>query len=176
MKFPDILERFLSYVKIDTGSDPDSGTFPSTEKQFDLAHKLEAELIEMGLSDVSVNQYCYVTGSLRTNLDKDMPTVALIAHMDTSPDVTGAEVNPVVHEDYDGGDIQLSGDSVLTVEDNPLLKEKTGNTIITTDGSTLLGADDKAGVSEIMSALNYLVNNTQYPRPNIRVFLLRMKK
>ena len=169
MKFPDMLERFLSYVKVDTGSDPDSDTFPSTEKQFDLAHKLEKELIEMGLSDVSVNQYCYVTGSLKTNLDKDMPTVALIAHMDTSPDVTGAGVNPVIHGDYDGSDIHLSGDSVLTVKDNPLLKEKTGNTIITTDGRTLLGADDKAGVSEIMSAVNFLVNNPEYPRPNIRV-------
>ena len=169
MKFPDVLERFLSYVKVDTGSDPDSDTFPSTEKQFDLAHKLEKELIEMGLSDVSVNQYCYVTGSLKTNLDKDMPTVALIAHMDTSPDVTGAGVNPVIHGDYDGSDIHLSGDSVLTVKDNPLLKEKTGNTIITTDGRTLLGADDKAGVSEIMSAVNYLINNPEYPRPNIRV-------
>lgn len=169
MEFPDLLERFISYVKIDTRSDPDSETFPSTEKQFDLAKKLEFELNEIGLSDVSVNQYCYVMGFLKTNQKKEMPTIALIAHMDTSPDVTGTGVNPIIHQDYDGRDIELSKDFTLRVEDNPFLGKKAGSTIITTDGNTLLGADDKAGVAEIMSAVNYLIKNPEYPRPNIKV-------
>lgn len=169
MEFPDLLERFLSYVKIDTRSDPDSETFPSTGKQFDLARRLEEELVEMGLDNVFVNEYCYVSGFLKTNQVKEMPVIALIAHMDTSPDVTGTGVNPKVHRAYDGRDIVLSPDTTLRVDENPLLKEKTGKTIITSDGSTLLGADDKAGVSEIMSAVNFLVKNPDYPRPNIRV-------
>jgi tripeptide aminopeptidase len=169
MKFPDLLERFLTYVKIDTRSDPDSDTFPSTQKQFDLADKLAFELNEMGLSDAGVNSRGYVSGFLATNQQRKMPVIALIAHMDTSPDVTGTGVNPQVHRDYDGKDITLSEDLILRVEDNPYLKEKTGMTVITTDGSTLLGADDKAGVSEIMSAVNFLIKNPEYPRPDIRV-------
>ncbi|MGD9157967.1 MAG: peptidase T [Desulfobacteraceae bacterium] len=169
MEFPDLLERFISYVKIDTGSDPDSDTFPSTEKQFDLANKLASEMNDMGLSDVSVNKYCYVSGFLKTNQCAEMPVIALIAHMDTSPDVTGTAVNPMVHRDYDGKDIVLSKDLILKVEDNSLLKEKKGKTIITTDGNTLLGADDKAGVSEIMSAVNFLLKNPDFPRPDIRI-------
>lgn len=169
MEFPDLLERFISYVKIDTRSDPDSETFPSTEKQFDLAKKLASELDDMGLSDVGMNNYGYVTGLLKTNQDSEMPVIALIAHMDTSPDVSGSGVNPKIHKDYDGEDINLSEELVLSVEDNPLLKDKTGKTIITTDGSTLLGADDKAGVAEIMSAVNFMVKNPEYPRPDIKI-------
>ncbi len=169
MEFPGLLDRFITYVKIDTGSNPDSDNFPSTEKQFDLARILEKQLIGLGLKDVWVNKYCYVSGFLKTNQAKDMPVIALIAHMDTSPDVTGTGVNPVVHRHYDGGDILLSDNTFLRVEDNPVLKVKTGNTIITSDGKTLLGADDKAGISEIMSAVTFLINNPLYPRPNIRV-------
>ncbi len=169
MEFSELLERFLSYVKIDTRSDPDSDTFPSTEKQFDLARKLAAELGDMGLSDSGVNNYGYVTGFLKTNQDNKMPVIALIAHMDTSPDVTGTGVNPQIHRDYDGEDIILSEELILSVADNSRLKEKIGKTIITTDGSTLLGADDKAGVAEIMSAVNFLVKNPEYPRPNIKI-------
>ncbi len=169
MEFPDLIERFLSYVKIDTRSDPESGTFPSTEKQFNLANKLAGELTDMGLSDVAVSNYCYVTGFLKTNMEGEIPVIALIAHMDTSPDVTGTNVNPQIHKNYDGKDIALNSELILEVKDNSYLKEKIGQTIITTDGNTLLGADDKAGVSEIMSAVNYLVKNLEYPRPNIRI-------
>lgn len=169
MEFPDLLERFVSYVKIDTQSDPESDSFPSTEKQFDLARKLESELTDMGLTDVTVTKFGYVLASLKTNQKKNLPVVALIAHMDTSPDVSGANVRPVIHESYGGGDINISDDTVLTVSDNPLLMEKKGHTIITSDGTTLLGADDKAGVSEIMSAIKYLVSNPDFPRPDIRV-------
>ncbi|MBN2420046.1 MAG: peptidase T [Deltaproteobacteria bacterium] len=169
MEFPDLLDRFISYVKIDTRSDPDSVTFPSTEKQLDLANKLAIELKELGLLNVAVNQYGYVSGYLGTNQQRKMPAIALIAHLDTSPDVSGTGVNPKIHRDFDGKDIILSLDSVLAVEDNPLLEEKIGKTIITTDGNTLLGADDKAGIAEIMSALNFLIKNPDYPRPDISV-------
>lgn len=169
MEFPDLLERFISYVKIDTRSDPDSDTFPSTEKQFDLAKKLATELNEMGISDAGVNKNGYVSGFFKTNQDRKMPVIALIAHMDTSPDVTGTDVNPKVHRNYNGEDILLNNELKLGVDDNPLLNDKIGKTIITTDGNTLLGADDKAGVSEIMCALNYLIKNPEYPRPNIKV-------
>jgi tripeptide aminopeptidase len=171
MQFPDLLERFLSYTRIDTGSSEDSETFPSTAKQLDLAEKLKQELIEMGLSDAIVNEHGYVLATLISNQPGPVPTIALIAHMDTSPDVTGAGVNPMVHRNYDGKDIVLSGDSavVLKVEENYELKEMEGKTIITTDGKTLLGADDKAGIAEIMAAIRYLTGNPAIPRPRIRV-------
>jgi tripeptide aminopeptidase len=169
MEFPDLLDRFISYVKIDTRSDPDSKTFPSTEIQFDLAHKLASELVAMGLKDVNVSEYGYVSGFLASNQKTKMLVIALIAHMDTSPDVTGTGVNPIIHRNYDGHDIKLSGGLTLSVSENSLLKEKTGKTIITTDGTTLLGADDKAGVAEIMSAVNFLVKNPEYPRPDIKI-------
>ncbi|NLA74327.1 MAG: peptidase T [Deltaproteobacteria bacterium] len=169
MKFTDLLARFISYVKIDTQSDPESKSFPSTRTQFDLARKLVSELNEIGLTDVSVNEHGYVSGTLAANQEKKMPVIALIAHMDTSPDVPGKGVRPVIHHDYDGTDISLSQGLMLSVADNPLLKEKRGKTIITSDGTTLLGADDKAGIAEIMSAVNFLVKNPDYPRPGIRV-------
>ena len=171
MNFPDLLERFLSYVKIDTQSDEKSDTFPSTRKQFDLAQKLEREMKEMGLEDVVVNKWGYVTASLKSNRGGSMPTIALIAHMDTSPDVSGANVNPVIHNNYDGGDVILcrEPETILRVNGNPLLNEKKGMIIITTDGKTLLGADDKAGIAEIMSALNYLMEHPDHLRPNIRI-------
>lgn len=169
MEFPGLLERFISYVKIDTQSDPESSTYPSSKKQFNLAKKLAAELDEMNLADVTVNEWGYVLAFLKTNQEKYVPTIALVAHMDTSPDVSGAGVNPVIHRAYKGGDIHISDSTVLSVAENPLLAGKEGNTIISTDGTTLLGADDKAGISEIMCALNYLINHPDYPRPNIRV-------
>jgi len=171
MEFNDILERFLRYVKIDTQSNEESTSFPSTEKQFNLAKVLKQELEELGLEDVKITKWGYVLATLKTNQKKDMPTIALISHLDTAPDVSGENVNPQIHENYDGSDIILSDDKkyILKVSENPYLKEKIGKTIITTDGSTLLGADDKAGISEIMSAITYLVNNPDFPRPNIRV-------
>jgi tripeptide aminopeptidase len=171
MQFPDLLERFLSYTRIDTGSSEDSETFPSTTKQLDLAKKLRQELTDMGLSDAIVNEHGYVLATFVSNRTGPVPTVAMIAHMDTSPDVTGAGVNPIIHKEYDGMDIVLSLDNkvVLKVEENSALKEKVGNTIITTDGTTLLGADDKAGVAEVMSAIRYMADHPDLPRPRIRI-------
>jgi tripeptide aminopeptidase len=124
MKFPDLLERFISYVKIDTHSDHDSKSFPSTAAQFDLAHKLVIELNEIGLTGAKVNEHGYVSAFLPTNQKKNVPVIALIAHMDTSPDVSGKGVRPVVHYDYNGADIHVSHDLTLFVTDNPLLSER----------------------------------------------------
>ena len=171
IEFPGMLERFFSYVKIDTQSDENCSDFPSTKKQFDLSTKLRDELKTMGLQNVEMNKWGYVLATLPANQDKNMPTIALIGHVDTSPDVSGANVKPQIHENYDGKDVPLSTDGsiVLKVAENPYLKKQKGKTLITTDGSTLLGADDKAGITEIMCALDYLIKNPDLPRPNIRV-------
>jgi tripeptide aminopeptidase len=171
MEFPGMLERFFYYVKIDTQSSEDSTSFPSTQKQMNLLNKLKGELEELGLEEVTETKWGYVLGTLKTNQDKDVPTIALIGHVDTSPDVSGENVNPQVHQNYDGKDIVLSPETgvVIKVEENLYLKEKIGKTIITSDGNTLLGADDKAGITEIMCALKYLVDHPDLPRPNIRV-------
>jgi tripeptide aminopeptidase len=171
MEFPGILERFFSYVKIDTQSSEESTSFPSTQKQMNLLNKLKDELEELGLEKVTVTKWGYVLGTLKTNQDKDVPTIALIGHVDTSPDVSGENVNPQIHQNYKGTDLVLSRETgiVIKVEENLYLKEKIGKTIITSDGNTLLGADDKAGITEIMCALKYLVDHPDLPRPNIRV-------
>ena len=171
MKYPDILERFLSYVKIDTQSSDTSETFPSTAKQKDLAAKLKPELEALGLQDVQVTPWGYVLAAWPTNQKHKVPAIALIAHLDTSPDVSGAGVEPQLHKNYQGQDLVLSaGDSVvLKVAENPLLKEQIGKTIITASGNTLLGADDKAGIAEIMDALTYLAEHPEIPRPNIKI-------
>lgn len=171
MSYPTLLERFLSYVRIDTQSSEQSETFPSTAKQRDLALRLAGELIQLGLNDASVNPWGYVLATMETNRRKKPPTIALIAHLDTSPDVSGTDVVPCIHERYDGGDISFAegATTALKVDDNPYLREKIGKTIITSDGSTLLGADDKAGIAEIMTALTYFVEHPKTPRPAIRV-------
>jgi len=170
-EFPGMLERFFNYVKIDTQSNEESTDFPSTKKQLNLSKKLKEELETMGLEDVEMTQWGYVLATLRTNQTKEVPTIALIAHVDTSPDVSGENVNPRVHKNYDGKDVVLSedGNYILKVDENPYLKEKKGKTLITTDGSTLLGADNKAGITEIMCALDFFLENPDAPRPNIRV-------
>lgn len=171
MEFPGMLERFFSYARIDTQSSEDSTGFPSTPKQMYLLNQLKDEMEELGLDEVTVTEWGYVLGTLKTNQDKEVPTIALIGHVDTSPDVSGENVNPRIHENYKGTDIVLSPESgvVIKVEDNPYLKEKIGKTVITADGNTLLGADDKAGITEIMCAMKYLVDHPDLPRPNIRV-------
>jgi tripeptide aminopeptidase len=171
MEFPGMLERFFSYARIDTQSSETSTSFPSTQKQMNLLNKLKTELEELGLEEVTVTKWGYVLGTLKTNQDKDVPTIAMIGHVDTSPDVSGENVNPQVHQNYNGTDIVLSRESgvVIKVEENPYLKEKIGKTIITSDGNTLLGADDKAGITEIMCAMKYLADHPDIPRPNIRV-------
>ena len=171
MKYPDILERFLSYVKIDTQSSDTSESFPSTAKQKDLAAKLKPELEALGMQDVQITPWGYVLASWPGNQQHKVPAIALIAHLDTSPDVSGTGVEPRLHQNYQGNDLALdaSGETVLKVSENPLLKEKIGATLITASGNTLLGADDKAGIAEIMDALTYLVEHPEIPRPDIKV-------
>lgn len=166
-----IAERFLKYVKIDTKSDPNSDTCPSTEKQFDLAKILVRELEDIGLEDVNMDENGYVMATLPANIDKDVPTIGFIAHMDTSPDMTGANVNPQIVENYDGGDILLNKDNRVTLSPKqfPEIKNYIGQDIITTDGTTLLGADNKAGIAEIVTAMEYLINNPQIKHGKIKV-------
>ena len=165
----DVLERFLRYVRIDTQSAHGVDASPSTEKQLDLARLLRDELEQIGLEDVRLDEYGYVYGSLSGV--ESAPAIGLIAHVDTSPDVTGTGVKPQVHEGYDGGVIALPGDPsvVLDPEELPLLKKKLGHDIVTTDGTTLLGADDKAGVAEIVAAVAYLKRNPDLEHAPIRV-------
>ena len=164
----DVLERFLRYVRIDTQSDGDSDTYPSTAKQRDLGEVLARELREIGLEDVDFTEHGYVFATLP---GAGGPTVGLIAHMDTSSDESGTNVKPQVVRDYDGGDLVLSGDprKVLRAADNPILAERVGHDIVTTDGTTLLGADDKAGVAEIMGAVAYLAAHPEIEHAPIRV-------
>ena len=164
----DVLERFLRYVRIDTQSDDDSETYPSTAKQRDLGELLARELREAGLDDVDFTEHGYVFATVPGSAG---PTVGLIAHMDTSSDESGTNVQPQVLRNYDGGDIALPGDSrkVLRASENPILAERAGHDIVTTDGTTLLGADDKAGVAEIMGAVAYLAAHPEIEHAPVRV-------
>jgi tripeptide aminopeptidase len=164
----DVLERFLRYVRIDTQSDFDSETYPSTAKQLDLGRMLAEELRKAGLEEVELTEHGYVFATLPGSSG---PTVGLIAHMDTSSDESGTDVKPQLVRNYDGGDLVLPGDSrkVLRAADNPTLAERVGHDIVTTDGTTLLGADDKAGVAEIMGAVAYLATHPEIEHAPIRV-------
>jgi len=164
----DVLDRFLRYARIDTQSAQGATASPSTEKQLDLSRLLRDELDEIGLEDVRLDDHGYVYGSLPGS--EGEPAIGLIAHVDTSPDVTGTGVNPLVHEAYDGGTIELPHEGVVLDPDElPLLKRKIGHDIVTTDGTTLLGADDKAGVAEIMAAVAYLKAHPELEYAPIRV-------
>ncbi len=160
-----VVSRFLRYAKIDTQSREDADGTPSTDKQFTLARLLVAELKDLGLSDAAVDEHCFVYATLRSNLPEDqaikIPVIGLISHMDTSPEVSGAGVNPVLHRDYQGEEIILPNDTTrrLSVSRNPHLKDAIGSDLITADGRTLLGADDKAGIAEIMTALQVMVRD-----------------
>lgn len=166
-----ILKRFLRYVKINTQSDDHSASFPSTQCQFDLANLLVDELKEFGISDAYVNDSCYVFATLPSNSPTREPVIALFAHLDTSPEVSGANVNPQVITQYDGQDIVLLNNPsvIISVADNPFLKESIGHTIVTTDGTTLLGSDDKAGITAIMSCIEYLILNPHIRHGDIRI-------
>ncbi|MHC1704175.1 MAG: peptidase T [Tenuifilaceae bacterium] len=166
-----LIERFIRYVKIDTTSDEDSTTFPSTKKQFDLAKVLVKELEILGLSEISIDEYGYVMATLPANTDKQIPTIGFLAHMDTAPDMSGTNVKPRIIENYNGKDIVLNKENnvVLGVNDFPEVKDYIGNTLIVTDGTTLLGADDKAGIAEIMVALEYMVNHPEFIHGKIRI-------
>lgn len=164
-----IIERFISYAKIDTQSNPKSDTTPSTEKQFDLAKVLVQQLKDMGVEDATLTDTCYVYGHIPSNIDKEVATVGFIAHMDTAPDYSGTNVNPRVIENYDGKDIELCPGVVTKISSFPQLEKYKGETLIVTDGSTLLGADDKAGVTAIMEAVNYITSHPEFKHGRITI-------
>lgn len=165
------VERFLRYVKYDTQSDEESTSFPSTEKQKVLSKDLAEELKAMGLKDAHMDEWGYVMASLPANTDKKVDPIAFIAHVDTSPAVTGKNVNPVINKNYRGGDIVLKNDSsrVIKFSENPELAGMIGYDIITTDGTTLLGADNKAGVAEIMDAVNYWLSHPEVKHGPVKI-------
>jgi tripeptide aminopeptidase len=166
-----LLQRFLRYVKIDTQSDETSDTYPSTAKQLDLSRMLAAECESLGLADVCCDEFGIVTATIPSTAEHAAPAFALFAHVDTSPEYSSTNVNPIVHENYQGGDIVLPNDTdkVIRVADNPSLESLIGATIITTDGTTLLGADDKSGIAVIMSAAAHLMSHPDVPHGPIRV-------
>jgi len=166
-----ILNRFIGYVKIDTESDPNSSSTPSTAKQWNLANKLVDELKTIGMQDVSIDENAYIMATLPSNVDHSVPTIGFVSHFDTSPDFTGKNVNPQITENYDGTDIVLNEKENIVLspdyfEDLLLYK---GQTLITTDSTTLLGADDKAGICEIVSAMEYLIQHPELKHGTIKV-------
>jgi len=166
-----VLDRFLRYVKIDTQSDGQSETCPSTMKQLDLARVLIDEMEAIGLEGISLDDNGYIMGTLPSNVDHPVPAIGFIAHMDTSPDFSGKDVKPLIHENYHGGDLVLNADQdiLMSVDDFPNLKAYKGQTLVTTDGTTLLGADNKAGIAEILEAVAYLKNHPEIPHGDIKV-------
>ncbi|MGJ3205606.1 peptidase T [Geobacillus thermoleovorans] len=167
----ELIERFIRYAKVNTQSDPESSTCPSTQGQWELARMLVEELKSIGMEDVTVDENGYVMATLPANTDKNVPVIGFLAHMDTAPEFTGANVNPQIIEQYDGGDIVLNKEQgiILSPNDFPELAGYKGHTLITTDGTTLLGADDKAGIAEIMTAMNYLIQHPEIKHGKVRV-------
>jgi tripeptide aminopeptidase len=166
-----VVERFLRYVKIDTQSDPYSETCPSTEKQKDLSRLLVKELKEMGITDAELDENGYVYATIPSNTNKNVPVVCFCSHVDTSPESSGKNVNPVVHKNYNGQPLILPADPTIIIksDDHPDLKAQIGNDIITADGTTLLGADNKAGVAEIMDMANYFMRNPEVKHGTIKI-------
>jgi len=167
----ELLNRFLKYISVDTQSDENSETYPSTAKQFDLAKILQKELIDLGLQNVSLDENCYIMATLPANTDKKVPVIGFISHMDTSPDMSGNASTARLVKDYDGKDIILNAENnvILSPTDFPEMSEYVGQTLIVTDGTTLLGADDKAGIAEIMTAVEYLVKHPEVKHGTIRI-------
>jgi tripeptide aminopeptidase len=166
-----ITDRFIKYITIDTESDPNNPAFPSTEKQWDLAKVLVKELNQIGMQDVDLDDNCYIMATLPSNIDYEVPTIGFVAHIDTSPDFSGKDVKPQIIENYDGKDIVLNKEENIILSSSyfdDLLQYK-GQTIITTDGTTLLGADDKAGITEIVTAMEYLIQHPEIKHGKIRV-------
>ena len=166
-----IIDRFLGYVRIDTQSDASSNTTPSTEKQWNLANELVYELKQIGMSDVTIDNNAYIMATLPSNVNHPVPTIGFIAHFDTTPDFSGTDVNPQIIKDYDGGDIILNVEKKIVLSPYYFddLKQYEGQTLITTDGTTLLGADDKAGITEIITAMEFLLNNPEIKHGEIRI-------
>ena len=172
MDFKETLkDRFIKYVKVDTQSSEDSETTPSTKKQFDLANIVKGEMEKLGLKDISLDEKCYLMGTVPSNINKKVPVIGFVSHFDTSPDMSGTNVNPQFIENYDGSDIILNKSLKLTLSPSlfPELKEHIGHTLITTDGTTLLGADDKAGIAEIITAIEYLVTHPEVKHGTIKI-------
>src|SRR6202000_2841473 len=171
LKF-NVSKRFFRYVVIDTQSDPASETYPSTEKQKNLGKVLVNELLEMGVADAHLDEFGYVYATIPANTDKaNVPVICFCSHMDTSPDCSGENVKPIIHENYQGEDLVLPDDNtqVLKMSEHPDLKNQIGNDIITASGTTLLGADNKAGVAEIMDACYHLINHPEIKHGAIRI-------
>lgn len=166
-----VLDRFLRYVAIDTQSDPHSTTIPSTAKQKDLSRLLVDELLAMGLTDAAMDDYGYVYATLPANTQKTVPTICFCSHVDTSPETTGKGVRPIIHSNYDGGVIALPGDTTIKIDpqQHPYLATCLGHDIVTSDGTTLLGADNKAGVAEIMDMVHYLVTHPSVKHGTIKI-------
>lgn len=171
MEFNNIVDRFVRYVKIDTESDPNNPAFPSTEKQWNLAKVLVEELEQIGMQDVTLDENCYIMATLPSNVDFEVPTIGFVAHMDTSPDFTGKGVNPQIHRNFDGNNIVLNAaqNIILDAQYFDDIQQYKGQDIITTDGTTLLGADDKAGVTEIVTAMEYLIQHPEIKHGPIRI-------
>lgn len=165
------LERFLNYVRIDTQSDPDSPSCPSTEKQKDLGRVLVQELLELGLSDAHLDEHGYVYATLPANTTKQVPVICYCSHMDTSPDCSGAGVKPIIHQNYQGQDLVLPDDpsQVLRMAEHPDLKHQIGNDIVTASGTTLLGADNKAGLAEIMDVVHFFVQHPEIEHGTLKI-------
>lgn len=164
-----LLRRFLQYAAIDTQSVEGQKDVPSTKKQFDLALVLKSQMEELGLKNVTLDDHCYLMGTLPANTGEKLPSIGFISHMDTSPDYSGRDVKPQIWENYDGGDIALPDGTVICTSEFPEIKQYKGKTIITSDGSTLLGADDKAGIAEIMTAVEYLILHPEIKHGDIRI-------
>lgn len=163
-------ERFINYVQIDTQSDPTSPTCPSTEKQKNLGNLLVSELLEIGITDAHIDEHGYVYGTIPSNTEKIVPVICFCSHMDTSPDCSGKDVKPIIHGNYSGTDIPLPNNGiVLKVKDHPDLSQQIGNDIITADGTTLLGADNKAGIAAIMSACQVLLSTPELKHGTIKI-------
>ncbi len=166
-----IIDRFIKYIKIDTQSDPESTSTPSTLKQWDLAHELVKELKHIGMEEVTIDKNAYIMATLPSNVEHEVPTIGFISHFDTTPDFSGTNVNPQIIPNYDGKDILLNAEEniILSPDYFEDLKQYKGQTLITTDGTTLLGADDKAGITEIMTAMEYLIQHPELKHGKIRV-------
>ena len=166
-----VAERFMRYVQIDTQSDPQSHTHPSSEKQKLLSHLLAEELKTIGIKDAHADEYGYVYATIPSNAEKNIPVVCFCSHVDTAPDCSGTNVKPLLHNNYKGEDIVLPDDAtqIITIKDYPYLKEHIGHSIITASGNTLLGADDKAGVAIIMDFANYLINHPEIKHGTIKI-------
>lgn len=164
-----VVDRFLKYVKFDTESSTETGVTPSTPGQMVLARELEKELREMGLEDISLDDKGYIMATLPANTDNKIPAIGFVAHMDTSPDLTGKNVNPRIVSNYDGKDISLNKDVTLSPVDFPEILDYVGQDLIVTDGNTLLGADDKAGIAEILTAIQYLKDHPEIKHGKIRI-------